>query len=209
MASVDGTRYFVQIRPSWVEQAHGGFLPHLHHGQVSSGDWDRRIRPLGELPVIRMATAHWRDGVAWEDTGMVEHRLRAQRAGAMPPEEAQRARDQVLCDLEQLDQDFEFARLTGEVPAGRGVTDSVYIHVARDGTALFGGYGAERLVIASVLEMPETSARLGVVHSRSPQSRLFRILPGRRVWALAPRHLREPRRRRVLFPRPPAGPALA
>ena len=209
---MEGYRYRVQVSPHRVDRSYGEFRPGQHHGVVMPGDWDQRTYPTTGNPLVRMAFAHWRDGLSWEETGAVAHQMERIRTHGSLYADGLRLHDDVLRRYERLDQLFELTRRTGEFPPQANAVDGIYIHLDREGRAVFGQRGVHRFVIATLLELEQVVAQLGAVHPLSPQARMFRLLPSRRLTALPPQTQdtdpRPPALRRVLRRRrlhPPTG----
>lgn len=93
---MEGYRFRVLVRPQAVDRSYGEFRPGVHHGQIMPGDWDQATYPVTGNPLARMAFAHWRDGVSWEETGAVEHQMARIRAHGPLYADGLRVRDDVL-----------------------------------------------------------------------------------------------------------------
>lgn len=161
--------------PGEVTRSYGRFKPSTHHGTVAPGDWDRKHHHFGTNALAKAALRHWRDGVAWEDTGVVEVQLR--RIEEYGPIWADRlaTRDDIMRRYERLDELYELVRRTGELPAVTHTEDRIYIHLDRDGRAVFGHRGVHRFVITHLLGVPDVPARLGAVHPEAPQALGLRV----------------------------------
>ncbi|EIE49123.1 hypothetical protein AL036_02705 [Salipiger aestuarii] len=140
-----------------------------HSGMVLGGDWDRQIAPVGADRKYVSCRMHFVDGVAWEDTPLFEKLLREIEGGHSPDGCATRA--DLVHRYETLDRLFDETRARGRLLAKSELPDyfrrehgGVFVHIARDGTALRAGGGAHRLAIARILELPEMPAQIGVVH---------------------------------------------
>lgn len=191
---MEGYRFRVLVRPQAVDRSYGEFRPGVHHGQIMPGDWDLATYPVTGNPLVRMAFAHWRDGVSWEETGIVEHQMARIQAHGSLYADGLRVRDDVLRRYERLDELFEITRRTGEFPPEANAMDGIYMHLDREGMAVFGQRGVHRFVIASVLGLEQVVAQLGVVHPLAPQAPGFRWRPRRPLTALLAPEPRPPAR---------------
>lgn len=147
-------------------------LARAARGRVLSAQDFVRIapRPLDELVKLQACLAHWRDGVAWEATGIFEHLLRkiaatGQAQSGCGDIEAIRMR------YARLDAIFAQVRAEGRLrgqrerdPRLRREHDGIEIHLGEDGAPIFGDRGNHRLAMALALELPEIPAMLGFVH---------------------------------------------
>lgn len=169
--------------PGEVTSSYGFFRPGTHLGRITRGEWDLKVHPFTTNPLARAALQHWRDGVDWESTGVVEYQLQRIRRFGTAYADRLASRDDVLRRYERLDALFETVRRTGQLPAEANAEDGIYIHVGRDGRAIFGHRGVHRFVITHVLGIPEVTGQLGAIHPRAPQA--VRYLLRRRTPAVA------------------------
>ncbi|NUL44668.1 hypothetical protein F7P69_05575 [Cellulosimicrobium funkei] len=160
----------VLFSPGLVTRSYGWFKPGTHHGVIAPGDWDQQHHPFSTNPLALAALRHWRDGVDWEATGVIDHQLK--RIQDFGPAWADRmtARDDILRRYERLDQLYEQVRRTGRLPRRANAEDGIYIHLDRHGEAVFGHRGVHRFVMTHLLQIPLVTAQLGAVHPDAPQA---------------------------------------
>lgn len=180
---MDGFPHRVLIRPAGIHSAFGGFKPATHHGVLVPGDWDRNTYPVEANRLVQICTAHWRDGLSWEEAGMVDFQLERIRTMTHHQADGLKTRDHVLARYERLDALFEATRRWGRLPAKANREDGVYIHLTRHGHPLFGARGVHRFVIARLLDIPVVVGQLGVIHPDAPQVKAFQESPERVVRA--------------------------
>lgn len=211
---MDSFRQRVVFSPGEVTRSYGSFKPGTHRGRVTRGDWDLKVHPFETNPLARAALRHWRDGEDWESTGVVEYQLKRIRQFGTLYADRLASRDDVLRRYDRLDDLFDLVRRTGELPPEANAQDGIYVHVGRDGRAIFGHRGVHRFVITHVLGVPEVIGQLGAIHPRAPQA--VRYMLRRRTPAIAwledgaPRpegvlQRLDPRFRAPSVPRGPAG----
>lgn len=189
-------RQRVIFSPGDVTRSYGAFRPGTHQGRVTRGDWDLKVHPFETNTLARAALRHWRDGEDWESTGVVEFQLqRIRRFGSLYADRLA-TRDDILRRYDRLDALFEQVRRTGELPPEANAQDGIYVHVGRDGRAIFGHRGVHRFVITHVLQVPEVTGQLGAIHPRAPQA--VRYLLRRRAPAIAWPEDRAPRPEGIL-----------
>ena len=181
-----GLRHRVHVSPHLIDRGYGEFKPGQHHGAIMRGDWDLRTYPITGNPLVRMALAHWEDGVGWEDTGAVAYQLERIRLYGSHAADGLWQREDILRRYDRLDQLFELTARAGEFPPEANAEDGIYIHLDRQGQAVFGQRGVHRFVIATVLGHEQVTAQLGVVHARAPQALRFRLRPRDPLTALPP-----------------------
>lgn len=163
-------RHRVVFAPGEVTRSYGVFRPGTHQGRLTRGDWDLRVHPFQTNPLARAAVRHWRDGVSWEATGIVEYQLERIRRFGTTNADRLATRDDVLRRYERLDGLYELVRRTGELPPEASAEDGIYVHLGRDGEAIFGHRGVHRFVITHLLGVPEVTGQLGAIHPRAPQA---------------------------------------
>lgn len=150
-------------------------IGHWRTGQVLAGDWDLAIRAFDRSLKYQSCKAHFLDGVAWEDTRAIPYGLkRIARDGKY---DDCRTKADLLSRYARLDQLWEVTKAKGRLPfrAGKGTTPrtGILVHVDRNGTLLFGNKGFHRLAIAQLLDLPEITVILGVVHPGAIKSGAF------------------------------------
>lgn len=189
-------RQRVVFSPGEVTSSYGFFKPGTHLGRLCRGDWDQKVHHFSTNPLARAALRHWRDGVDWESTGVVEYQLGRIRQHGTAYADRLATRDDILRRYERLDALFELVRRTGELPEEANREDGIYVHVGRDGRAIFGHRGVHRFVITHVLQVPEVTGQLGALHPRAPQA--LRHVLRRRTPAIAWREDEPPRPEGIL-----------
>jgi hypothetical protein len=166
---VDPRRLTLAFRPNQTGSPRLRFRRH-HSGAVIGGDWDRVATPFAGNVKHKAVMAHFRDGVPWEETGIIDEILaRIARHGSF---DGLRTRAEVLRRYAALDDLAEEARQLGrlrarsEMPGARFRREhgGVMVHIARDGTPLRAGGGIHRCAIAQALELPLMPVQLGVIH---------------------------------------------
>lgn len=139
-----------------------------HSGMVLAGDWDQRTEPIDESWKIAACLAHFRDGVAWEETGiydrmheMVKTRGQFDSCRTMEDIVARYQRiDALYADILKNGYRDETVHRLGSPRLPEGV----YVHLDRHGDPIFGAIGNHRLAIARALGLTRIPAQLGVVH---------------------------------------------
>ena len=163
------------IAPAQCEQAVqerfklGGPLTRAASGRVLGGDWDLDTREVRAMRKIRCCIAHWRDGLAWADTGIFEYMLR--RIHRFGVADGCTTLDEVIGRYERLDRVFAVVarerrlRPRDEVrPGAFRESGGVYVHFSRDGRPLFGVGGFHRLAMGLALDLERIPVQVGVVH---------------------------------------------
>jgi hypothetical protein len=168
----------IWIDPSAVECALDG-LPVLS-GHVVDRWPPAEPAPFEDHVHVRLALAHWRDGVPWEETGAYEYMLR---------QIAVRGRQDGCHDLgdvkrryERLDALYETVRREGRLrtrpeldPAVHNEDGGIFVHIGPGGEPAIGDGGKHRLLIARLLGVAVVPARLGYIHRDA-----LPLLPGLR-----------------------------
>jgi hypothetical protein len=141
-------------------------------GMVLPGMWWRDTIPLSTSAKLAYCTAHWRDGLDWESSGAFVKLRREIAAGRVRDGCATEA--DMYARFARLDALFaesaargrvlshvEYALKTGQNPAQ---VDGILVHLAPDGTPIFGRSGYHRLAIARLQGHLIMPCKLGVVH---------------------------------------------
>jgi len=139
-----------------------------HPGMVIGGDWDRQTEPLDQSWKIAACLARFRDGRAWEETGVFDRMQ--EMVTARGSFDSCHSRKDIRARYDAIDQlhasitahgfrDDTVTRLGGpRLPGG------VFVHIGRDGAPIFGAIGNHRVGIARALGLARIPAQLGVVH---------------------------------------------
>jgi hypothetical protein len=138
--------------------------------EVVGGDWDRQVRPIEEQPIVRIALAHWRDGLTWEEAGAYNlHMRRIEQKGGGRVDGCL-TMDEVVARYQRLDETFEQVRVEGrlwsraELGEPLRETGGVVFNIARDGSPVFGAAGCHRFAMALTLRLEVMPAMVGRVH---------------------------------------------
>ncbi|WP_111498262.1 hypothetical protein [Marinobacter bohaiensis] len=129
---------------------------------------NRVIRVI-DIDTIRACLQHWRDGVSWEDTGIIERMMRHIREHGKV--DRLRTLAQVDARYDELDRLFESVIRAGQLsPRQDLIAGNVreeggpLVHIGPDGAPYFGRKGHHRLAIALAGNLDYLPAQLGVVH---------------------------------------------
>ncbi|WP_292309315.1 hypothetical protein [Marivita sp.] len=139
-----------------------------HSGMVLAGDWDQRTEPIDESWKIAACLAHFRDGVAWEETGIYDrmHEMVKTRGQF----DSCRTMEDIVARYQTIDALYADILKNGyrdETVHRLGsprLPEGVYVHLDRHGDPIFGAIGNHRLAIARALGLTRIPAQLGVVH---------------------------------------------
>lgn len=128
-------------------------------GTIKDGEWDhsfeRKQNPsIGSLKIIRAVESHFREGVNWEDTGIIEHKLIQIKHHPRGVVDGCRNRDDLLARYDRLDQTARDIMENGyrlylddENPSRFNYYNSISVSIGRDGALLLGMGGLHRLGI--------------------------------------------------------------
>lgn len=140
-------------------------------GKVLSGNWDQWTLPLADHPKLRIAYAHWIDGVAWEHLGVYDDLYESIKKQGR--QDQCQCWEDVIQRYETLDQIYsviaETRRLpphweiSGTLPSPRE-PNGIAIHINRFCEPVLGGEGEHRFMIARLLNLPYIPARIGLIH---------------------------------------------
>lgn len=148
----------------------------LNFGRVLEGDWDRSCEPFDEQPFYTSASAHFQEGVPWEETKVFEEYRQNLREGTNDPT-LYHDEESLLSYLRSFDDLYE--RILNEGYATNSqidqfdgkseptpylcTLDEVTVDVGRDGELLFCD-GKHRLTIAKLLEVEQIPITFLVRH---------------------------------------------
>lgn len=126
-------------------------------------------RPLCKWVTIRCCLEHWRGGVSWEETGLIDQMMSwIDKNGKV---DRLSSRQDVLKRYEQLDDLYEQVVKEGQLKTRKELVrgnfreeGGVLIHIGPDCQPYFGGKGNHRLAIAIAADLAFFPAQLGVVH---------------------------------------------
>lgn len=147
----------------------------LHHwsskdsGKVMASWPDTAPLPITELLTVKACLAHWRDGLSWEETGIVERMM------AAIAERGKVDRLRSLEDIRQryleLDVIYEGVKREGRLrPRASLIAGNfreeggMLVHIGPGGTPYFGGRGNHRLAMMLASGLQYVPAQLGCVH---------------------------------------------
>lgn len=159
----------IWVSPEHVDRRLSGY-PEWSSAEVVDGEWDLMAVPLVSHHKIISAYAHWRDGLSWHETGVVERILEGieiygSSDGCKNPED-------IELRLASLDRLFESIRSAGRLKTRKEIygrwsfreRGGIRVNIARDGQPIFGGSGYHRLAISRILGLKRIPAQIGVVH---------------------------------------------
>ncbi|MFC7137869.1 hypothetical protein ACFQRB_18325 [Halobaculum litoreum] len=170
---------FVHVDPASVER--GIEFPvakYRQAGEIAGGDWDRRGFRFEEFDVFRAYRAHFRDGVAWEDTDFYDRIVAQIERGE--PRWGCRTEAEFRERFERIERLYERIRTDGyrtqaellasgdADPAGTGrhsellterLKDEIAVHIDRDGGIMFSD-GRNRLSIAKLVGLESVPVRV-------------------------------------------------
>jgi hypothetical protein len=153
-------------------------------GTVQSGDWDLSAIDIGCNRWVAACVAHWRDGVPWDETGIITHDTHLAETRGY---NRCWTRKDVIARYELLDDIFKQVKAEGRLRTAYelGVSrredrerDGVYVHFGRHGEPIFGGLGSHRLGMALTLGLRRIPACFGVVHVEARDRVLGELLGG-------------------------------
>ncbi len=145
-------------------------------GTVVGGDWDLKAAPLLQDPRVSAAVVHWRDGVPWTSTGIYDYVLQtiAKNGPHYGPGRNWTSHSDVVRRYQDLDEIFDHVNQQGRLKTQAELSHlhfreagGILFHIDRKLNPVFGGWGAHRLAIAIVTDLPVIPAWVGVVHRDS------------------------------------------
>lgn len=130
---------------------------------------DGALSPLMESSSIKACLQHWRDGLAWDQTGIIAQMLKAiERNGKV---DRLRNEDDLRVRYEELDNIFietkKEMRLKTRaelVPGNFREEGGILVHISPDGEPVFGKKGHHRLAMALALGLTRIPVQVGAVH---------------------------------------------
>lgn len=152
-----------------------------HSGLVLGGNWDQSVQPWGTGIKERACELHFRDGVSWQDTGVIDHLLadierKGSSDGCHSLEELQdryRALDRLYEEIRRIGRLKPRSELENHFRREHG---GIYIHIGRDGTPIKAGGGIHRLIISRILGLKKIPVQLGVIHEEAVREGLLQEL---------------------------------
>ncbi len=158
------------IDPLAIEHAvvHGSSL--WDSGRVAFHDFTAgRREAIDEDPVLRAAIAHWRDGLAWEESGEVQRMEEAIRHKG--PIKGCRTRADILARCARLDEIFATIQREGRVRPQAELEPGVFreaggigVHLGPGGVPVRAANGRHRFAMARILGLRSIPVRIGLVH---------------------------------------------
>jgi len=124
---------------------------------------------VDQTVAIKACIAHWRDGMAWEDTGIYEAMMEQIRLHGKI--DRMRSLADIKLRYHQLDALYENVRKSGclstrqeLVPGNFREEGGILINIGPEGAPYFGRKGNHRLAMAIAAGIDRIPAQLGVVH---------------------------------------------
>lgn len=152
-----------------------------HSGQIRPGDWDLSTTPLQDNRKFRAVWEHFRNGVSWEDTGIIDSMMSS--ITTVGEFDGCRTRQDVIDRYARMDALYEVIKSTGQLQSMedrpeffRREYDGIYVHIGRNGDVILAGNGNHRLAIAKTLELTVVPAQLGVIHSQAVKKGILQKL---------------------------------
>ena len=139
----------------------------LHRSKASGVivDWSEveNFKHIEKEFRIQYCYAHWKEGISWEDLGVIDYMTQTKKYGPWP-------REKIVARFEMLDRAFEETKKEGRLktreeidPSNFRETEGILVHIGTDGELIFGGNGFHRLAISKVLELEKIPACVGLV----------------------------------------------
>lgn len=144
-------------------------LPRHLSGQFRSGGWDQRVDQYALCPVLSMIQDRiWR-GIEWENLAYFQ-RLLSLAEQEKSPSRRDYLGKMIRAKYHLVDQLIDEVKVSRRLKTCRELggfreVGGVYVHIARDGSPVFGLAGRHRLAVASALRLPRIPVQLGVVHA--------------------------------------------
>jgi len=140
-------------------------------GMIIGGDWDLQTKALLSCPRVHYCFLHWKEGLAWKDTGCYEYLLGIiHNRGRI---DGLRSLDDIKIRYCRLDELYKKVKKDGRLlnahelgkARGRNLENKgILIHIGRKGEPIFGGSGCHRIAMAISLGIQKIPAKLGMVH---------------------------------------------
>lgn len=133
-------------------------------------DWNevKHIKPLHEEFKIQYCINHWREGVPWDEMGVLEFLKTNSR------KHRRKSDEEISERFNKLDEAFKEVKKEGRLktrkeidPANYREQDGILVHIGRDGEPFFGSCGNHRLAMALVLDFNKIPAWIGLVDKDS------------------------------------------
>jgi hypothetical protein len=171
------------VDPAQIEST-GKIASSKQSGQVIHTWPHEALSPLLDSPSIKACLQHWRDGLPWEQTGIIEQMLKAiEQNGKV---DRLRTEEDVRIRYEELDRlffetskDMRLKTRSELVPGNFREEGGILVHIGPEGKPVFGRKGHHRLAMALCLRLQSIPVQIGVVHDsaigelkrfRSPQA---------------------------------------
>ncbi|SEW21183.1 hypothetical protein SAMN04488515_1624 [Cognatiyoonia koreensis] len=163
------------IKPSLITERHKRENRNMHpfgsrySGCVFGGDWDLSRSRLWASQKYKACRLHFKKGLSWEETGIIDFSMRRiARDGAI---DGLQTREEIVARYDAVDQIMATIKAEGRLrcadPSARTEIGGVLVHIARDGSVLFGNEGYHRLALARIARLPIMPVRLGVTHPQA------------------------------------------
>lgn len=156
-------------------------FPNRFTGCVIDGDWDQKTGPLNRTSKFKACQKHFQEGLSWEKTTIIAQL--AQRIAKSGPLDGCSNRADLIRRYNNLDHIWEISRLSNALPpdadTNTDATTGILVHIRRDGIPIFGNQGFHRVAIAQLLQIPQITVIIGVVHPEAVRSGAYARLLGR------------------------------
>jgi hypothetical protein len=161
------------LQNRYHESANQGFrMPHWRTGQILGGDWDLSARKLILSVKFKACRKHFIKGIPWEKTGIIRYGLK--RIAAQTKYDNCVNENELIARYARLDDLWDKTTRAGALPAKLTKTarlrDCIVVHMARDGSLIFGNQGFHRLAIARLAKIETITVLLGVTHEDAVRS---------------------------------------
>ncbi len=148
-------------------------------GRIQAGDWDledpRVNMPFQRLGIEGAVKERYWDGRPWEETGMIETKLKQIERSPFGVVDGCRKRAELLERYRRLDAVFEDVKQRGivlaEVRGGR-FGDDLFVSIGRHGQLLFAQGGNHRLAMCRLLQLPKIPVRVVMRHAAWQEKRI-------------------------------------
>lgn len=121
---------------------------------------------VSDLPSIKACLAHWRDGLSWEDSGIIDLMMAQIRSNGKV--DRLRTLEEVNTRYQELDELFFEVKRAGRlssrqnfIPGNFREEGGILVHIGPNGEPVFGKKGHHRLAIAIALDFSVIPVQLG------------------------------------------------
>ena len=140
-------------------------------GLIAGGNWDKEASPLKEMMKYQAIKQRFEKGLSWEETGIIDYHYERLSNSDRDSVDGCSSRSEYRQWYSEIDRLYNDIRDNGYDLEKHSPTDSIAVHIGRDGELIFAGSGCHRLCICKMLDINKIPVWIRARHKKWQDTR--------------------------------------